>query len=145
MSKVLCLFCFEICPPEGRGGEKGGSVNFKTKQTESLARPHYRSQTRLFQNPRSLWLWCRSSSLLSNLVYFHGQEGEGGRRRARRAHLLKRRRPPSAHSAVRLKSAEKSQLTENDGRTDEAGGRESNIFPQLPTGKILNLTVPQVG
>ena len=35
-SKVLCLFCFEICTPEGRGGEKGGSSNFKTKTTEPL-------------------------------------------------------------------------------------------------------------
>ena len=33
-SKVLCMFCFEICTPEGRGGEKGGSTNFKTKHTE---------------------------------------------------------------------------------------------------------------
>ena len=34
--KVLCLFCFEICTTEGRGGEKGGSANFKTKHTEHL-------------------------------------------------------------------------------------------------------------
>ena len=27
-SKVLCEFSFEICTPEGRGGEKGGSANF---------------------------------------------------------------------------------------------------------------------
>ena len=33
-SKVLCVFCFEICTPEVRGGEKGGSANFKTKRTE---------------------------------------------------------------------------------------------------------------
>ena len=32
-SKVLCLFCFEICTAEGRGGEKGGS-DFKTKHAE---------------------------------------------------------------------------------------------------------------
>ena len=35
-SKVLCMLCFEICTPEGRGGEKGGSVNFKAKHTEPL-------------------------------------------------------------------------------------------------------------
>ena len=34
MSKVQCLFCFENCTPEGRGGGKGGSANFKTRQTE---------------------------------------------------------------------------------------------------------------
>ena len=27
-SKVLCVFCFGFCTPEGRGGEKGGSANF---------------------------------------------------------------------------------------------------------------------
>ena len=35
-SKVPCLFCFEICTPVGRGKEKGGSANFKTKHTEPL-------------------------------------------------------------------------------------------------------------
>ena len=30
------MFCFEICTPEGRGGDKGGSANFKTKHTEPL-------------------------------------------------------------------------------------------------------------
>ena len=35
-SKVPCLFCFEIFTPEGKGGEKGGSANFKTKHTECL-------------------------------------------------------------------------------------------------------------
>ena len=30
------MFCFQICTPEGRSGEKGGSANFKTKNTESL-------------------------------------------------------------------------------------------------------------
>ena len=29
-SMVKCLFCFETRTTEGRGGEKGGSVNFKT-------------------------------------------------------------------------------------------------------------------
>ena len=36
MSKVLCLICFEIYTPEGKGGENGGSANLKTKHTESL-------------------------------------------------------------------------------------------------------------
>ena len=31
MSKVLCLFCFQISSLEGRGGEKGGRANFKTR------------------------------------------------------------------------------------------------------------------
>ena len=35
-SKVPCLFCFEIYTPEGRGGEKGGNVNFKTRHIEPL-------------------------------------------------------------------------------------------------------------
>ena len=35
-SKVQCLFCFEFCTAEGRGGEKGGNANFKTKHTEPL-------------------------------------------------------------------------------------------------------------
>ena len=35
-SKVLFQFCFEIFTPEGRGGGKGGSANFKTKRTEPL-------------------------------------------------------------------------------------------------------------
>ena len=33
---VLCMFSFEICTPEGRGGERGGSANIKTKHTEPL-------------------------------------------------------------------------------------------------------------
>ena len=36
MSNVQCPFRFEICTTEGRGGEKGRSVNFKTKHTEPL-------------------------------------------------------------------------------------------------------------
>ena len=32
-SWVRCLFCFETCITEGRGGEKGESANFKTKYT----------------------------------------------------------------------------------------------------------------
>ena len=28
------MFCFEICTSEGRGGEKGGNANLKTKHTE---------------------------------------------------------------------------------------------------------------
>ena len=35
-SKVQCMFCFEICTPEDRGGEKRGSANFKTRHTEPL-------------------------------------------------------------------------------------------------------------
>ena len=35
-SKVLCMFCSEICTPVGRGGEKGGNVNLKTMHTEPL-------------------------------------------------------------------------------------------------------------
>ena len=30
------MFCFEICTPEGRGGEKGGSENFNIKHPELL-------------------------------------------------------------------------------------------------------------
>ena len=33
-SKVQCMFCFEIFTLEGRGGEKGGNENFKSKHTE---------------------------------------------------------------------------------------------------------------
>ena len=29
-SNVRCLFCFAICTPEQRGGEKGGNANFET-------------------------------------------------------------------------------------------------------------------
>ena len=32
------MFCFEICTSVGRGGEKGGSANFKTKHTETFTR-----------------------------------------------------------------------------------------------------------
>ena len=35
-SKDQCLFCFETCTIEGRGGEKGGSANSRTKHTEPL-------------------------------------------------------------------------------------------------------------
>ena len=35
-SKVLFLFCLEICTPEGRGGEKRENANFKTNHTEPL-------------------------------------------------------------------------------------------------------------
>ena len=35
-SKVQFLFCFETCTTEVRGGEKGGSVNSRTKRTEPL-------------------------------------------------------------------------------------------------------------
>ena len=35
-SEAQCMFCFEICTPEGKGGENGGSANLKTKHTESL-------------------------------------------------------------------------------------------------------------
>ena len=31
VSKIPCLFCFEICIPEGRGSEKGGNANVKTR------------------------------------------------------------------------------------------------------------------
>ena len=30
------MFCLEICTPEGRGGEKGGSANYKIKHAEPL-------------------------------------------------------------------------------------------------------------
>ena len=29
ISKVQCMLCFENCTTEGRGGERGGSENFK--------------------------------------------------------------------------------------------------------------------
>ena len=29
-SEVQYVLCFEICTPEGKGGEKAGSANFKT-------------------------------------------------------------------------------------------------------------------
>ena len=35
-SSVQCPFCFKTCTTEGRGGEKGGSPNFKTRRTEHL-------------------------------------------------------------------------------------------------------------
>ena len=35
-SKVTVGVCFEIFTAEGRGGEKGGNANFKTKHTEPL-------------------------------------------------------------------------------------------------------------
>ena len=34
--KGSVLFCFENCIPEGRGREKAGSANFKTKHSETL-------------------------------------------------------------------------------------------------------------
>ena len=37
-SKVLWVFCFEICTAEGREGEKGGNANFTTKHKEPLAK-----------------------------------------------------------------------------------------------------------
>ena len=37
---VLDVICFEICTPEGRGGEKGGIANFKTKHTEPFTQDH---------------------------------------------------------------------------------------------------------
>ena len=30
-SKVQCLFCYETSTTEGRGGEMGGSANFRNK------------------------------------------------------------------------------------------------------------------
>ena len=35
-STVLCMFGFEICTPEGRGGNEEGNANFKTNHTEPL-------------------------------------------------------------------------------------------------------------
>ena len=35
-SVVRCMFCFEICTPERRVGEKGGSANFIRKHMEPL-------------------------------------------------------------------------------------------------------------
>ena len=35
MNKVKCVFCFEICTPEGRGGDKGENDTFK-KSTQNL-------------------------------------------------------------------------------------------------------------
>ena len=35
-SKDQCVFCFEICTPEGRGGEKRESAKFKMNHTEPL-------------------------------------------------------------------------------------------------------------
>ena len=39
------VFCFEICTPEGRGGEKGGSDNFKTKHTDRTFDPRLTSSS----------------------------------------------------------------------------------------------------
>ena len=39
-SKVLCMFCVEICTPEGRGGEKDRNANVKTKLTGTLTQVH---------------------------------------------------------------------------------------------------------
>ena len=36
MSKILCVFCFDICTPWGKGGVKEGSANFKTWKREPL-------------------------------------------------------------------------------------------------------------
>ena len=53
MSKVQCLFCFETCTTEGRGGEKGGSAKSKTKHTEPLTsqmpRPLYAALLNVFR------------------------------------------------------------------------------------------------
>ena len=35
--KVLCMFCFKFCAPEGRREEKGGSANFKTNSPVDIA------------------------------------------------------------------------------------------------------------
>ena len=35
VSKVQCMFCFEICTPEGRGGEKG-RYKFQNKVHRTL-------------------------------------------------------------------------------------------------------------
>ena len=40
-AKDPCMFCLEICTPEGRGGEKGGSANFKTQYPEPLIQKKY--------------------------------------------------------------------------------------------------------
>ena len=40
-SKVECMFCFEICTPEGRGGEKVGSANFQKTQNQEITPPLY--------------------------------------------------------------------------------------------------------
>ena len=39
-SKVLCMFCFETCSTEGRGGEKAGSAKFQ-KNTQNLLAKKY--------------------------------------------------------------------------------------------------------
>ena len=44
MSKVQCVLCFENCTTEGRGGEKGGSANSKTKHTEPLTLGQYHGE-----------------------------------------------------------------------------------------------------
>ena len=46
-SKVQCVFCFEICTPEGRRGGRGGSANFIRKHTEPLTQ----------EIPRSLYVY----------------------------------------------------------------------------------------
>ena len=35
--EVQCVFCFEICTPQGRGGENGGRANLRIKLTEPLS------------------------------------------------------------------------------------------------------------
>ena len=47
-AKDPCMFCLEICTPEGRGGEKGGSASFKTKHTEPFI-PEYPSPVYMCQ------------------------------------------------------------------------------------------------
>ena len=67
------MFCFEICTPEGRGGEKGGNANFKTKHTEPWTQ----------EIPSAQALLAILSLVISNFVHCSiGVFGGGGGRSA---------------------------------------------------------------
>ena len=69
-SKDQCMFCFEICTPEGRGGEKGGRANFKIKQYTDPLTQEIPSALYIVIF-RQLVLLVKLLSLPSNMVNFH--------------------------------------------------------------------------
>ena len=49
-SKVQCVFCFEICISEGRGGEKGGGASrFQCESSYSSESNHYSDLSQFLQ------------------------------------------------------------------------------------------------